>query len=358
MTTALGRRVLIYRLGSLGDTVVALPALRLVARVFPDAERWMLTNFNINSKSASVSQVLDGTGLMHGYIEYPVGVRDPRTLMRLRSKIHQLRPEALIYLAEARGFFKTLRDALFFKACGIHRLIGIPYTTDMRSCRKLGNDMYEYEGARLARCVRELGEAQFDDSDAFDLNLSGPEHDTAHSTLEPLAGKPLLGVSIGAKVDVKDWGDSNWSVLLSRLSDSLRGWGLVMLGVEVERDRSDALLKHWSGPSLNLCGRLSVRESAAVLERCQSFAGHDSGPMHLAAAVGTPCVVVFSARNLPGVWFPYGKRHRVLYHSVPCWDCRFEICEKYQKKCIASISVSEVFDAVMELVKEKGQCAA
>lgn len=352
------RRVLIYRLGSLGDTVVALPALRLIACAFPNAERWMLTNFSISSKAAPMSQVLNGTGLVQGYIEYPIGIRHPRALLKLRNDIRRLRPDVLIYLMESRSLFKTLRDAWFFRLCDIRRLIGIPYTVDMRTCRNLGNDLYEFEGARLARRIRELGDARLDDPFAFDLKLIAAERETARSALDPLAGTPLLGASIGAKVDVKDWGDKNWSALLNRLGKYLPGWGLVIVGAEVERSRSDALLNHWPGPSLNLCGRLTVRESAAALECCRLFVGHDSGPMHLAAAVGTPCVAIFSARNLPGVWFPYGEQHRVVYHSVACRDCRLEVCDKYQKRCIASISVDEVFNATMELVKETEQCAA
>src|SRR5436190_9988886 len=97
------RRVLIYRLGSLGDTVVALPALRLVARAFPDAERWALTNFSVSSKAAPMASVLEGTGLVHGYLKYPVGLRDAVGLLKLRRDIRRLRPDALVYLAEAHG---------------------------------------------------------------------------------------------------------------------------------------------------------------------------------------------------------------------------------------------------------------
>ena len=93
---------------------------------------------------------------------------------------------------------------------------------------------------------------------------------------------------------------------------------------------------------MNLCGETSARVSAAVLERARLFVGHDSGPMHLAAAVGTPCVAVFSSRHLPGVWFPWGSRNRVIYTDVPCRGCNLDVCVRYAKKCIASISVDEV----------------
>jgi heptosyltransferase III len=76
------------------------------------------------------------------------------------------------------------------------------------------------------------------------------------------------------------------------------------------------LLAAWGGPRLNLCGSVSPRESAALIERASCFAGHDSGPMHLSAAVMTPSVAVFSLKNPPGLWFPYGKDNRIFYPGL------------------------------------------
>src|SRR2546427_697419 len=67
-----------------------------------------------------------------------------------------------------------------------------------------------------------------------------------------------------------------------------------MIGAADERARSEALLSHWLGSGANLCGQSSVRESAAVLTHARVYLGHDSGPMHLAAAVGNR-VLSFSA---------------------------------------------------------------
>jgi lipopolysaccharide heptosyltransferase III len=347
------RRILVYRLGSLGDTVVALPALRLVERAFPEAERWVLTNFNVGSKAAPMASVLEGTGLVHGYLEYPVGLRDFAGFVRLRRAIRAFRPDVLVYLAAPRGRLKAWRDALFFRACGIRRLVGVPYRADQQAPLRLGNGMYEYQGARLIRCLEALGAARLDMPDAFDLALSEAEHRAAVAALGSLAdGRPLLVASIGAKVDVKEWGDSNWAELLARLGRRLPGWGLGMLGVVDERSRSESMLANWPGGRVNLCGRVSVRESAALLTHAQVYLGHDSGPMHLAAAVGTPCVAVFSSRNLPGEWFPYGVQHRVLYHSVFCQGCRLDMCIAWDKMCIRSITVDQVESSVLELANQ------
>jgi ADP-heptose:LPS heptosyltransferase len=346
------RRVLVYRLGSLGDTVVALPALRLVARAFPDAERVLLTNFNVSSQAAPMMDVLQSTGLLHGCIRYPIGMRDVRALWALRRQIRELRPQALVYLAEPRGCIKAWRDALFFTACGIPRLYGVPFSARLQASLPCDDSAFEYEGARLLRCIQKLGRLDLNAPGAFDLALTRAEHIAAQRALDALAAdRRLVAISIGAKDDVKDWGDRNWSALLARLRERLPGWGLVMLGADVERDRSQALLEQWRGGGLNLCGRLSVRESAAVLSRARVFCGHDSGPLHLAAAVGTPCVAVFSSRNLPGVWFPYGSQHEVIYHRIDCEGCQLKVCPDRNKECIRSISVDEVLAAVMRVIE-------
>jgi len=345
-------RVLIYRLGSIGDTVVALPALRLIEKAFPAAERWMLTNFNEGHKAAPMASLLEGTGLVHGYLEYPVGMRDFGGFVGLRRDIHSFRPDVLVYLAAPRGRLKAWRDALFFRACGINRLIGVPYRADQQRPLQIGDGKYEYEGERIMRCLEALGTARLDAPDAFDLGLSDAEHRAAVSALGSLAdGRPLLVASVAAKVDVKEWGDANWAELVARLGKRLPGWGLGMLGVADERDRSESLLAGWPGGRVNLCGRLSVRESAAVLTQAQVYLGHDSGPMHLAAAVGTPCVAVFSSRNLPGEWFPHGSHHRVLYHPISCQGCKLDVCIELNKRCIRSIRVDEVESSVLDLAK-------
>ena len=105
---------------------------------------------------------------------------------------------------------------------------------------------------------------------------------------------------------------------------------------------------------MNLCGKLTPRESAACFARSKLFLGHDSGPMHLAAAVGTPCVAIFAARNLPRVWFPYGKQHRVIYHEVDCMGCGLETCIVEGKRCLRGISVDEAYATVAEALSSPG----
>jgi len=362
------RRVLIYRLGSLGDMLVALPSLHLVARAFPNAERCMLTNIPVNAKAPAAAAILDGSGLVHGYMRYVVGTRSLRELAGLWWTIVRFRPEVLVYLAAARGTQAARRDATFFRLCGVRRLIGVPLTEGMQRNfygaatggrdRAMGDGNLEPEAARLARNIGELGDlgevgdpARLTNPASWSLHLSPAEHAVADAAIGPegLALNPIA-VSVGTKVQAKDWGRDNWRALLAKVATAAPGRALLLAGAPEESAASEFAAEGWrengGGPVVNLCGKLTPRESAAAFARAQIFLGHDSGPMHLAASVGTPCIAIFAARNIPRQWFPFGSQHRVLYHRVECWGCGLETCIEQQKKCLMSITVDEVMDVV------------
>jgi len=338
--------VLVYRLGSLGDTVVALPALNLVRSYFSDATLSLLTNKPIASKAAPMESVL-GPNFFDEAIDYPVGLRDPRKLLRVARRIRAGQFDVLVNLSAARGRMKAWRDYCFFRASGISKIIGTPrLKEDFGVVVPAGSELYESETRRLLRRVGELGAVDLGDDATWDLRLSAAEKRVAEEYLPPHP-QPTIAICLGTKMQAKDWELSNWKELVSRLGGALQGWRLAVIGSADESQRADECASEWRGPRVNLCGRLSPRESAAVLEKCAVFVGHDSGPMHLASAVGTSCVAIFSARNLPGQWFPARPGHTVIYHKTDCFGCGLETCITEKKRCIASITVDEVFDAVM-----------
>ena len=361
------KRVLIYRLGSLGDMLIALPALRLVARAFPHAERRLLTNSPVHAKAPAAAAVLEGTGLVSGYMRYTVGTRNVWDLAGLWWSIRRFRPEVVVYLAAGRGVAVARRDLKFFQLCGVKRVLGVPLVEAMQANfggalpgsaearRLLEGASLEPEAARLVRNLQELGDAALKDPASWSLALSEPECRRADAAIgaEALRSVPVA-VSVGTKVQAKDWGRENWRALLSRVARTWPGRGLLLLGAPEESDASDFAGGGWTenggGSVVNLCGKLTPRESAAAIARASVFLGHDSGPMHLAAAVGTPLVAVFAARNIPRQWYPFGDRQEIVYHRVDCWGCGLETCVEQRKKCITSITVEEVYARVETLM--------
>lgn len=329
---------------------MALPAYHLVRRAFPHAEICLLTNLPVHAKAPAAAAVLGDSGLVQGYLSYPVGLRNPARLARLLMQIRRFRPEVVIYLAALRSPSAVRRDEIFFRLGGARRIIGVPPGRVLTRYRIKGTGELEWESAALLRRLDELGAIDLNDPCSWDMRLTGKECAAGASAIAELGPGPILAVSVGTKMQSKDWGEANWTTLLQQLEMRLPQHRLALLGSAEEADLSHRASAAWAARRANFCGRLNPRESVALLRRAQLFVGHDSGPMHLAAAAGTKCVAIFSARNIPRVWFPYGEGHAVLYHETQCAGCELETCITERKKCILSITVEEVLDAVLKQI--------
>jgi heptosyltransferase-3 len=349
------RRVLIYRLGSLGDTVVALPSYHLLAREFPDAERVLLTNFPVNAKAPASAAVLGESGLVHRYMRYTVGTRKIGELLRLAWEIRRYKPDVLVYMMDLRSHESIQRDRIFFRLAGVRTMVGFPEAEDLKRRVNLKTGRYEAEAFRLGRLIDALGDVKAGDLANWDLRLTTGEREAARAALGQLADRQLIVCGPATKMQAKDWGQENWRELMRRLYGSYPGYGLALVGAQEDAEFSEYAAQDWAGPKVNLCGRLSPRETAGVLERAEMFLGPDSGPMHLAASAGVPCVIAFSAHGLPGVWFPVGDQHEIVYHQVECFNCGLETCVVMEKKCMRSIAVDEMEQSVGRVLKRTVQ---
>lgn len=341
-------RVLIHQMGSLGDTIVALPCYHLIARAFPNSQRMLLTNTPHLQKAPSADAILGNSGLIHGYIQYDPAKR--AALWRKAREIRRFKPDVVVYIMWIyRPEAQLRRDVRFFRlVAGVRRFIGVPHSIEPRLERMDQSGLYEPESHRLARMIEVLGDAAPDDLANWDLHLTKDENARGLEALGAFANKPLIACGPGTKMQAKDWGQDNWQTLMKRLSPEFPGYSLVMVGAKEDHSASEHVAKGWQGDTLNLCGVLTPRETAAALSKAELFLGPDSGPMHLAALNGVPCAIPFAARDYPGVWYPVGNIHRVIYHAVDCRHCRLATCVEQKKKCLTSISVDEMFKATLE----------
>jgi heptosyltransferase III len=306
--------VLIYRLGSMGDMVVALPCFHKVMASFPDARRVLLTNIPISSKAAPSQSVLGRGALFDDSIVYPLGLRSPLGLWRLVRQIRHHRPETLIYLMPARGAGSTWRDRLFFRLCGIRRVIGLPYSIDLQRNRidpLTGSEEPECE--RLARTLSALGPIDLSSRHSWNMLLTDAEQARGRDAIAPFAGRPFFAFNMGGKARTKDWGLTRWLALLDRLAAAYPGHGFLVVGAAEDAAFAGIIAQRFPGRVVDACARLSPRECAAALSHAALFVGHDSGPLHLAAANGVTCVGLFGAFNRPRIWHPYGPSHRVIH---------------------------------------------
>jgi ADP-heptose:LPS heptosyltransferase len=339
----------------LGDTIVALPCLHLIARMFPQAERTLLTNFPVHAKAPASAAVLGSSGLVDGYMRYNVGTRNVFELFRLAWQIRRLRPDVLVYLMPVRPARNVRRDRLFFRLAGVRQILGLPGEEELKNRFDPATGLYESEAFRLARTLQDLGDAAPEKIANWDLHLTEAEREVAMRFLSAFAGRKLIACGPGCKMQANDWEQENWRALLGRLYLKYPSYGLVMAGAQEDAAVCVYAAGNWAGAKVNLAGKLNPRETAAVFRYASVFIGPDSGPKHLAASMGTPCVCVFSARGLPGVWFPPGKGNQVVYHQTECCGCHLETCKVMAKKCIRSVTVDEMEQAVDKVLSRTEQ---
>lgn len=328
------RHIVVFRLGSLGDAVVSLPCWHQIRERFPDARRTLLTNMSISAKAAGVPAVLGGGGFIDDFVEYPIGVRSVGSLWMLASQLRALRADTLVYMAEPRGLASVYRDWAFFRLCGFQTIVGLPWRDDDRNNRiDPATGLEELESLRLARQMAGLGPIDLSRPGAWDLCLSDAEMAVGTQATAVFGETPFIAINMGGKDKEKDWGQANWERLIAELGAAIPGAGLLAVGAPSDSARALALRPHWPGPLVDACGVLSVRECAAALEHARIFIGHDSGPMHLAASRGVPCIGLFGDFNRPAKWHPYGSAHRILHRMDG----------------LAQISTTEVLEAATSL---------
>ncbi|WP_116083160.1 glycosyltransferase family 9 protein [Tropicimonas sp. IMCC34011] len=318
------RPILIYRLGSFGDTVVALPCFHAINRAFPGRERIVLTNMPVAAEAPPLMAVLGQHGqFADRVLTYPVGTRDPRVLARLARQIRKTGADEAVWLMPERSSWAIRRDVAFFRLAGIRTIHCLPKTEEERRARvHPGTGETEREAFRLLRCCAELTPGDIPVRLAFDLKLTDAEVRAGRAAREPFGGLPFIAINMGGKAATKDWGAGNWTELARIIGRY--DIGVMAIGAAEDRGAANCVLSAWPGPVANLCGTLSPRVSGAAMRRALAFIGHDSGPLHLAAALGVPTIGLFGDHNAPRQWHPMGQDVQIIHRTSGMRDIGVE----------------------------------
>ena len=353
------QRVLVYHIGNLGDTVASVPALRVIRRQYgSDAEITLLYDYD-RKELISAQDVLTGSGL----IDHFLGYRKARGWVQISLaaldawwRILLRRFDTVIYLMQSeRSARSVARDKLFFRACGIQRRLGFeafskeylyPGSTDGRL------QVVDHEALRRLNRLRKEGFDQFTEEELNEPFLRLPDSETEKavnwlSANRQFPERVLVGFCPGSKMPAKVWPTERFVEIGKRLL-ATGAFEIVIAGGPAEMELGNRLTKEW-GSGLNAAGSFSVLGSAAVLQQCRFAFVTDSGPMHLAAAVGTPCVALFSCVDYPGRFHPLGRGHVLLRHDVPCAGCRMQVCPIQGHPCMTGITVEESWEAIEQI---------
>jgi heptosyltransferase-2 len=161
----------------------------------------------------------------------------------------------------------------------------------------------------------------------------------------------VVVVHPGASCPSKRWPAANFARVADALTDRFKAKVIVIAG-ETEKDFGDETARLARNRCVNLSGETSLSDLASVFRRSRLLISNDSGPVHIACAVGTPVIAIFgrSDRGLsPARWAPAGAKDVFLHKDAGCDVCLAHNC-KIGFRCLEAVSVEEVLAAAAKLL--------
>lgn len=334
-------KVLLIRTDRIGDVVLSIPTIEAVKTAYPDSHITFLTR-------SQTAPLLLGNPHLDDILEY-----DPRgSLIRMRRVLKGAHFDAAVLL------HPTLRLATLLFLSRIGRRIG----TGFRPYSLLFNSrVYEH------RRPSERHEADYNFSLLRPLGigvkrseprmyLSEEERDWAESKLRSwgIGARGIVAIHPGSGGSARDWSIGSFASLGERISRELDTQVLVTGGPGEEplvREVASLMKRN----PLTLTGQ-NLRRLAAIFERCDLLVTNSTGPMHMAAAVGTPVVAIFCPIQAcsPKRWGPLGEGHSVLFPPVPtCRKCTGPQCQYWD--CMDLVTVDQVLERVSKMPEDSSR---
>lgn len=324
-------KILIIRPGGIGDAVLLIPSIIAIKKKYPSVSIDILAekrNFEVFSLCREVNRVF----LYDRPIEFLYAIRGRYDIVIDTEQWHRL-SAVIARLTRAPvsiGYATNERKKLFTHP--------IPYSHE------------DYEVDSFLNLVSPLvGKVFFDQNKPF---LSVPSEVTGRgsSLLQTLLGHKVVAVFPGGSIPERRWGVERFHETAKMLTG--KGYGIVILGGKREIREGDEISRGLDNV-MNLCGRLSLIETAAILKEVSMLITGDSGLMHIAYGLGTRVVALFG----PGIekkWAPRGKGNIVINKKVNCSPCTsFGYTSRCKKnsECMNQITVKEVFEKTTDLLE-------
>jgi ADP-heptose:LPS heptosyltransferase len=336
--------VYVFRAGSLGDAIVSLPAWSAIAQRHPGARLHLITPARQIPGIPDTATVYGMTGHLGEVVRYST---DRAGLAGLRDRVRELGRGPVYCLMPERTTWAHLRDYAFLRGVVGLRPRGIASAIAANLRQGPFRPAYSpaVEWKRLLSCV---GQRDF----RLRLPILSPSPAAkvvAESLAKELGGRAFLVACPGSKMASKRWPVERYREVFRRFLETYPEAGIVLLGSPGERPLCEEVASLAPTSIINRAGDYSLDESAAVCGRAVCYFGNDTGAMHVAAAMGKPCLALFSARDYRGKWEPFGVGHVILREDVSCQGCMLEECVAEGLRCLTSLGSEVVSERLVTM---------
>lgn len=338
-------RILIVRMSALGDIIMTLPCLSALRTAYPSAHIAWLANKNN-------APLLQGNPLLNQVISFDRKFfSSPINWQGLVKVTHNLRNQNFDLAIDFQGLFKSALLTYATRASvrvgsGENREWSSLFYTHRVDIRRTGYHGIDWQ----LQFLKEIPGIQLPKE--IPVQFSFPDFSFAQNSLEDKLraiglnqSKSYIAIAPGARWNTKEWLPELFAELADRITIQ-SGVQIVLIGGEEDIQKGLLLESAQKEKSFNLIGKTSLPELVLLLRQAKLLVTNDTGPMHLAYALGTPVVAIFGPTDsrLTG---PYGIKYSVIKVGVPCGPCFKKVCPGYGHVCMKNITTDMVYTQVL-----------
>lgn len=331
------RCILVIKLRAIGDVLLSTPVLRSLRDAFPSSRIDFLTE-------ASSREVVEGNPAIDSSIIFEgSNMSGLGLILAVRRRNYDL----------VIDLFGNPRSALVTLLSGARYRTGYRFNW-RRYCynigvRGRGGEVHNVEFNLDA--LRALGIATLDPAVSFHTDRASEEFAERFFALSELDGRPVVALNPGGGWYTKRWPPQSFAELGDMIARAYSARIIIVWGPR-EEERARSIASRMSEVPI-LVPKSSLRELGSVLRRSSALVTNDSGPMHVAAALGIPVLAIFGP-TIPELQGPVGDRHVVVQNRrLVCLGCNLTSCG-FGNPCMEQLPAEEVFAAFRTLV-EKNQ---
>ena len=339
-------RILLARTDRIGDAVLITPAVRAVKKAYPQCHLTVMT-------APAACPVFESNPYVDEILAYDVPDRygGPGGLLRLTRMMRRQKSDAVIFLFPApRLSFACWLAAVPLRVGTGYRFWSFLYNRKVFVHRA---DCAKHEAAYNLDLLSPLGISS--ENISPEVYVTAAERQAAEQLLagrNVRLDKPVIVVHPGSRGSALAWPAAQFHELLARIISEELGQ-VVVVGVRQESALARQVMGGFEDRVADLVGATTLRELAGILSTADVFVGNSSGPMHLAAAVSTQVVGLFSPITVEGPtrWGPIGEHHRVLQPDCDGGDAD-GVASGRDPACMERIKVEDVLGAVRSLLRK------
>jgi len=345
------KHVLCLRLDSLGDVLMTTPAIRAIKESYPQRQITLLTS----SAGAEVAPLVPEIDQVIVYNAPWTNLARPQpgSLLEL-TMIEQMKracfDAAVIFTVYSQN---PLPAALFCYLADIPLRLAHcrenPYQllTDWQPELEPHNQL-RHEVRRQLELVRSVGYQT--SNEKLSLRVPATACQQTLARLEQLSldqNRPWIVLHPGSTAASRRYPPEQFA-RVARLLVRHYGYQIIFTGVAAEQALVEGIRTQMKVPSYSLVGQLNLAEMAALLACSPLLISNNTGPVHIAAALGTPVVDLYALTNPQHT--PWQVPHRVLFHDVPCRYCYRSVCPEGHHNCLRLVTPESVVAAAVELL--------